>query len=77
MPVLILPIAKDFHKLFEDCCSAAVAPLGILCRIVVMTVHLSFMLVVAVLCAEDSRTDGAGEMLYMVLSIKRGNVGAA
>ena len=42
-----------------------------------MAVHFILMFVVTILSPEDGRTHGAGEMLYMVFSIQRSNVGSS
>lgn len=77
MPVLVLAIAEDFDKLLQNGCLAAVAALGKFCRIVIMAVDVSFVLVIAVLGAKHGRAYGAGEMLDVILSIQCGDVRAA
>ena len=74
MPMLVLPIAEDFDKLFENGRLAAVAALGEFCGVVIMAVYISFVFVIAVLSAEYGRTYRAGEMLYMVFAIQGGDV---
>lgn len=46
MPMLILAIAEDFHELFQNGGMTAVASLSKLSRIMVMTVHFVFVLVI-------------------------------
>lgn len=75
--MLVLTIAEDFDKLFENGCLTAIAALGELCGIVIMAVYVAFVFVVTVLGAEDSRTHGAGKMLDVVFAIQGGNVRAA
>ena len=41
-----------------------------------MTIDVAFVLVVAVRCAEDGRAYAAREVLNVVFSIKRSDVGA-
>lgn len=76
VPVLVLAIPEDLDKLLQDSCLAPAAPLGKLCRIMVMAVHLSVMLVVAVLGPKDRRTERAGKMIDMILVIESGDVGS-
>jgi hypothetical protein len=75
--MLILTVAEDLHELFQNCCVTTVAPLSELCRVMEMAVYFAFMLVVRVLCAENCRTNRAGKMLYVILAIQGGYVGAA
>jgi hypothetical protein len=77
VPVLVLAIAEDLDKLFEDGRLATVASLGKLGRVVVMAEDGTLVLVVAVGRAEDGGTDGAGEMFDVVFAIEGGNVGAS
>lgn len=42
-----------------------------------MAVYIAFVLVVAVLCSENGRTQGACKMLNVIFSIERSDVGAA
>lgn len=70
MPVLILAVSKYFDKLLEDGSLAATATLGVLCRIVVMAVNMSIVLVVAILSAEDSRAKRAGKVVDVVFAIE-------
>jgi hypothetical protein len=57
MPVLVLPIAENFHKLLEDGRLAAIASLRKLSGVVVVAIDIAIMLVVAVLGAKDGRTE--------------------
>lgn len=75
--MLVLPVSKNLDKLLEDGGLAASTPLCELCRVVVMAVNLVCVFVVAVLCTENSRADGAGEMLNMVFPIKCSDVGSS
>lgn len=42
-----------------------------------MAVDLSIVFVIAVRCAEHGGTDGAGEMINMILVVKRCNIGSS
>jgi hypothetical protein len=75
--MLVLSISKDLDELFQNRCLAAVAPLGELGGVVVVTVDASFVLVVAVRGAENSRAYGAGKVLNVVFAVERCDVGAA
>lgn len=72
--MLILAIAKDFDKLFENCCLTAIAALSEFSRVVVVAVYISLMFVVAVLSTKDGRAYGAGKMFNMVFAVERGDV---
>lgn len=76
MPVLILTVSEYLDKLLEDGSLAATATLGVLCRIVVMAVNMSIMLVVAILSAEDSRAKRAGKVVDVVFAIEGRDVRA-
>ena len=53
--MLIRAISENLDELFEDCSLAAVATLGELRRVMVVAKDLPIMLIIAVLCAKDSR----------------------
>lgn len=55
--MLVLPVAEDLDKLLKYCRVTSVALLGELGGIVVVAVNLGIMLIVAVLGAEDCRTE--------------------
>jgi hypothetical protein len=55
--MLVLAVAEYFDKLLEDGVVAAMTALGKPSGIMVMTIHASVMLVVAVLCSKDRRAD--------------------
>lgn len=74
MPVLILTVPEDLDELLEDRCLTPIASLCELCRIMVMTVNLAFMLVVAVFSSENRGTYGAGEMFDVVLPLQCSNI---
>jgi hypothetical protein len=57
MPMLVLAVAEYFDKLLEDGVVAAMTALGKPSGIMVMTIHASVMLVVAVLCSKYRRAD--------------------
>lgn len=75
--MLVLAIAEDFDELFEDRSLAAVAALGEFRRVVKVTKYTAFMLIIAVLRPKHGRTDRTGEMLNVVLAIKRRDVRAS
>lgn len=75
MPVLIHAIPEDLDELLQDCRLAAIAPLRKARRVVVVAIHTAFMLVVGILSAEDCGTDGAGEVLDVILSVQPKGVG--
>lgn len=72
--MLILAVTEYFNKLFQYGCLASVAPLGKLRRIMVMTVDVSIMFVITVLCSKHGGTERACEMVHMILSVQGGNV---
>ena len=75
--MLVLSVAENLDKLFEDGGMAAVTPLGELGRVVVVAIDVAIVLVVAVLRAKDGRAEGTGEVLHVVLAVERSYVGAA
>lgn len=75
MPVLVLSIAKYFDKLLQNSSLTAIASLGEVCRIMIVTVHFSLVLIITILGTKDGGADGAGEMFDMVFSIQRGDIG--
>lgn len=75
--MLVLSIAEDFDELLQDGCLTAIAPLCKLGRIVIMAVHAALVLVVTVGSSEYGGTDGTREMLDVVLSVQRRDIGAA
>ncbi len=75
--MLILSISKNLDELLQNGSLAAVASLSELSRIVVVAVHLSFMFVVAILSPKHCRADRTGEVLDMVLALKRRDVRAS
>ncbi len=77
MPVLILTVSEDFDKLLENGILAALTALRKFDRIVVMAIHVAFVLVIAVLGSELCRTDGACEMLDVILPVQGGDVGTS
>lgn len=77
MPMLVLAIAEDFHELLQDGRVAAVASLGELGRVVEVTIDLAFVFIVGILCTKDRGTDRTSKMLYVVLAVESGNIGAA
>ena len=55
--MLVLSVSEDLNKLLENGRVTSIAPLSELRGVVIMTVHLSVVLVIAVLSAEHGRTD--------------------
>lgn len=76
MPVLVLTVPEDLHKLLQYRGPASVTPLCKLRRVMVMTVDLPFVFVVAVLCTEHRRANRAREMFNVILSFQGRNVGS-
>jgi len=74
VPVLVLAITEYLDKLLENGGTATIASLGKLGRIMVMTVHISVMLIVTILSAKDSRTKAAREVLDVIFSVKRSDI---
>lgn len=77
VPVLILTVPKDLHKLFQDCRLTAIAPLRVLGGVVIVAIDLSLVFVVAVLGTKDGGAHRAGEMFNMIFAVESGNVGTA
>lgn len=77
VPVLVGTISEKLDKLLQDGSLAAVAPLGKLRGIVIVTIDLPVVFVVAVLCTKDRRANRAGKMLNVIFSIQGGDVGPA
>ena len=67
--MLVLAVSEYFDKLFENRCLTSTAALRKLGGVMVMTVDFALVFIVTVLGAKDCRTDGTGEMLYMILPI--------
>jgi hypothetical protein len=77
MPVLVLTVSEDLDKLLKDGRLAAIALLGKLRRVVVVTINIAVVLVVAIRGAKDCRAQRARKMVDVVLSVQRGDVRAA
>lgn len=75
VPMLILVVAIDLNELLQNSRAAPRAPDSKPGRIVEVTEDSPFVLVVTVLRPEDSRTDGAGEVLYVELLAQSSDVG--
>ena len=67
--MLVLTIPEYLDELFQYGSLTAVAPLSKLRRVVEMTIDIAFVLVVAVLGAENSRTHGASEVLNVIFPV--------
>jgi hypothetical protein len=76
MPVLVLTVSEDFHKLLENGGLAPVTALGELGRVVIVAVDIAVMFVVTVLGAKHCRTYGASEVVDVVLVVEGGDVGS-
>lgn len=74
--MLILPIAKDLHKLLQYCSMATMTPLSKLSGIVEVAIHLALVFVVRVLRTKHRRTYRAGEMFNMILAVQSRNIRA-
>jgi hypothetical protein len=73
--MLILTVAEDFDKLFEDSRLTAVAALSEFGRVMIVAVYVSLMFIVAVLGTKDGRAYGAGKMFDVVFAVECGDVG--
>lgn len=67
--MLIDAIPEDLDKLFEDRRLAAITFLRKSGGVVIVTIHIAFVLVVAIRGAENRWADAACEMLDVILSI--------
>lgn len=74
--MLVVTVAEDLDELLEDGGMTAIASLGELSRVVIVTIDIPFVLIIRVLGTKDGRTDGAGEMFDVVLAIQSGDVRA-
>lgn len=70
VPMLVLSIPKDLDELLENGCLASVTPLRKSCRVVIVTVYISLVLIVAILCTEHCWTDGARKVLNVILALE-------
>jgi hypothetical protein len=77
VPVLILSISENLDELLQNGSLAAVASLSELSGIVIVAVDLSFMFVVAILSPKNGWADRTGEVLDMVLALKRRDIRTA
>lgn len=77
MPVLVLAIPVNLDKLLEYGRLAAVAPLGVAGRVVVVAVDVAVVLIVAILGTKDGGAERACEVVDVVLAVEGGDVGAA
>jgi hypothetical protein len=68
--MLILAIAEDFNKLFQDCCLASVTSLRKLSGVVIVTIDLAVVLVITILRPEYCRAYRAGEMVDVIFAIE-------
>lgn len=73
--MLVLTITKDLDKLLQNSGLTSIAALGELSGVVIMTIDPAIVLVIAVLRAKHSGTDGAGEVLNVILAVKCSNIG--
>lgn len=69
MPKLINAVAVDFDKLFKNSDFAARTFDCIIYRIMIMTIHLPFMLVIRIFRTEDNTTHRTCKVFYMVLLV--------
>jgi len=75
MPVLVLAVPENLHKLLKNGGLTAATSLRKLCGVMIMTIHLAVMLIVAVLGPKHRWTERASEVIDVVFSIERGDVG--
>jgi len=68
VPGFVTHVTSDLDELLEDCILASNTLDGIAGRIVKMTVHVVFVLIVAVIWAKYGRADRTPEVLNVVLS---------
>jgi len=68
--MLILSIPKYLDELLENGGLTAVASLGELGRVVVMTVNSAVVFVVTILSTKHGWTYGTGEMLNVIFSVQ-------
>jgi hypothetical protein len=76
MPVLVLTVAEDLDKLFEDGGLTPTAALGELGGVVVVAVNVAIVLVIAILGAEHGRAQGAGKVVNVILTLEGRDVGS-
>lgn len=74
MPVLVLPIPVYLYELLENRRLTATTSLGELGRVMIMTVHATLVLVIAVRGAKDGGTYGTREMFNVVFTVQCRNV---
>ncbi len=72
--MLVLAVSEYLHKLLENCCMATITSLRKLGRVMIVTIDLSVVLVVAVLCTKHSWAHRTSEMIDVVFAVERGNV---
>lgn len=72
--MLILPIPEDFNKLLQDGNLTPITALRELGGVMVMTIHVTIMLIITVLSAENGVAEGACEVVDMVLAVQCGNI---
>lgn len=68
--MLILTISKYLDELFQDCRLASITSLRESCRIMVVAVNLSIVLVITILRAENCWTYRTSEMVDMVFALE-------
>jgi len=73
--MLVLTVAENLDKLFQDSSLTAVTALSELGRVVEMTVDLALMFVIRVLGTKDSRADRTCEVFDMVFAFQCRDVG--
>jgi hypothetical protein len=73
--MLVLTLPENLNELFQNRGVASVATLCELCRIVVVAIHTSIMLVITVLGTKDCWAHRTSEMIYVILSVQGSNVG--
>jgi len=74
MPMLVLAVSVNLHKLLQDRGPAACALDSVAEGVVVVTKDLAIMFIVRVLRPKNGRADRARKVLDMVLVIQSGNV---
>lgn len=67
--MLVLPIPKNLHKLFQNRSLTSITSLGELRRVMEMAENLAIVFVVTILRAKDSRAYGASEVVDVIFPI--------
>lgn len=69
-------VAIDLDKLLENGSLTSGAFDGELCRVVIMTIHVTVVFIVRVVLSKDRRTYRASKVFNVIFAIQSGNVRA-